>query len=192
MQAPMFCAEGDVKDVLGRDLTSSELTRWKPIAAKATALFQRESGQTFLPGRSTVELQVVGEQVYLMQRPATEIHSVTDSNGDPVTFRRHLGQRLDVPDLPTSAMVTVDYSHGSEQIPALVTLTIAEIVMKVLTIDPGAAAGRVQYSRTAGPYTEMATYATWAQGGQTMLSPADAAIARSYRAQAPRVHVMRP
>ena len=44
-----------------------------------------------------------------------------------------------------------------------------------------ARAGMTQFQKTAGPFQEGGTFAAWAVGGQVLLSPADAAVAQSFR-----------
>lgn len=185
----------DVKDVMkvaARDLTSDELRRCEPILAKASELFRLRSGQQFTPGRSDVRLRVTGGVVFLPQRPVVTVHSVKDDDGRAMTYKLRKNRLMDVC-LRSHEFVTVDYSHGSDDVPELVIRTIAEIAMKVLNVDPRAAAAVTQHAETAGPFTTSATYATWAIGGQTMLAPEDDRIAASFRAgRRPGLIVMQP
>jgi hypothetical protein len=71
----------------------------------------------------------------------------------------------------------------------LVRLAVAEIARRVLSVDDRAKTGLSQFAHTEGPYTDSGTYAAWAVGGQTMLSPADIALAESFRVQIPKVWV---
>lgn len=176
----------DVEAVLGRTLTAGEATRAGVYLDKASELFRRRSGQQFTPGESTVRLKVNGGKVHLPQRPVTAVASVTDDDGNAVEFDR-LGQWLTVP-LISHHFVRVQYSHGGE-VPTLVRLTVAEIAAKVLSVSDNARQGITQMSSTQGPFTDSFTYASWAVGGQTMLSPDDAATAESYRVRTPTVWV---
>lgn len=183
----MLADISDVETVLGRNLDSStEVIRVEAILTKASALFRLHAKQEFTPGESTNRLKVNGGRVRLPQHPVVEVRSVKDDCGDPVQYT-HMGQWLTV-QLGSHAFVTVDYSHGGE-VPDLVRTTVAEVAKKVISIDPRAATGVSQGSATAGPFTEQNTYAAWAQGGQTMLSPDDVAIARSFQPRVPRVWV---
>lgn len=173
-----LASAADVALVLGRDLTSEEATRIEPILAKASELFRRRSGQLFTPGTSVVRLKVDGGQVYLAQRLVVAVNSVTDCDGYTVTYEL-FKQWLTV-HRPAHEFLTVDYSHGGE-VPDVVRLCIAEIGKKVLSIDPSAAAGLTQYGETTGPFSSQSTFATWAQGGQTMLAPDDIVLADSFR-----------
>jgi hypothetical protein len=76
----------------------------------------------------------------------------------------------------------------------LVRLCIADIARQVLSIATAATTGVTQHSETRGPFIISDTYATWAIGGQTRLSPEDNAMADDIRRvnRAPRVIVMRP
>lgn len=178
----------DVAATLGRDLTSTEAALVGPILDKASALFRAESGQTFTVDESTVRLRVTGGRVMLTQRPALTVVTVVDDDGDAVEYTQS-GQWLTLTDTPYPAFVTVNYTHGDYDVPDLVRLTVAEVAARVLSIDPEARSGRAQVTETSGPFSQNTSFASWAVGGQTMLSPDDKAIARTFRAVAPRVWV---
>jgi hypothetical protein len=181
----------DVRAAIGRDLTSDEEGRCESVLAKASELFRLRAKQQFTPGRSDVRLRVTGGVVYLPERPVTEVHSVKDDDGHAVSYRRRKSMLTMSPRCPD--FVIVDYSHGAAEVPELVRRTIAEIAVKVLNVDPRAAAGVVQHSKGALEYTESETYAAWAVGGQTMLAPDDDRIALSFRpARRPGLIVMQP
>lgn len=177
----------DVEGFVGRPLTPEETVKANAIIAKASALFRLEAGQTFTREKTTVRRKVNGGEVLLPMSPVVNVESVTDDWNREVKFRR-TGQVLHVP-MTSSDFVSVTYEHGADDVPELVRTTVAEIVKKVLTISPKAAAGLTQWGQTAGPLSEQQTYATWAQGGQTMLSPDDAAIARRFRVRGLNVWV---
>lgn len=187
MAVTQLASVDDVKAALGRDLTADESQRVDVILDKASELFRAEARQTFTPGRSEVRVKVNGGRVFLRERPVTEIHSVTDDHGNAVEFTQ-FGQWLDVPKR-SHEFVVVDYSHGGD-VPDLVRLTVADVVRQVLLIDPNASAGVTQSNQTAGPFSQQNTYATWAQGGSTRLSPEDIAVARKFRVRVPNVWVM--
>lgn len=190
MAVVQLASQGDVEAVLGRELTSDEAARIDSILDKASELFRRKSGQQFTAGESDVRLRVVGSHVYPTQHPVVSVESVTDMDGDAVTFELD-GNRI-VLDCPMGGVLLhVAYTHGGA-VPDLVRLTVAEIGKKVLTIDPNAAAGKVQHTDTAGPYSTNDTYATWAQGGQTMLAPADVEVAESFKVRNYGARVMVP
>lgn len=179
MAVVQLASSADVADALGRALTSDETARVDAILDKASELFRLESGQYFTAGTSTVRLRAVDSKVELEQRPVVSVTSVTDDDGVAVVYE--LSQStLKLTDVTPGQFVQVEYTHGGV-VPDLVRLTVAEVAKKVLSIAPKAVAGVVQHSETTGPFTDSDTYATWAQGGQTMLAPADVAIARKFR-----------
>lgn len=184
--------DSDVVAVLGRALTSEEAAKVAAILLKASELFREASGQLFTPGTSTVRLKSNGGLLYLEQRPVTAVSSVVDDDGLPVSYRRWPeGSQWLETCLRSHEFAVVTYDHGDDEVPALVRTTIAEIAKKVLLIPEDAAVGVQSTSQTKGPFTDSITYATWAQGGQTMLSPSDTAIARKFRRRPPKVTVMR-
>lgn len=182
-----LAAPSDVEEFLGRSLTTDEAARCEAILRKASALFRREARQDFTVGESTVRRKVNGGEVVLPQSPVREIWSVTDDRGRDVSYSLR-GQILRVP-LTSSEFVLVEYEHGAETVPELVKDTVAEIAKKVLSISPNAVSGLTQAGFTAGPMSSQETYATWAQGGQTMLAPDDLATARSFRVRSLNVWV---
>lgn len=172
----------DVAEALGRDLTPDENTRVVPILAKASELFRRRSGQQFTPGTSTVRLKVTAGRVTLVQRPVVSVESVTTDCHTPVAVDWSLfGAQIHVHSVPSDDFVRVSYTHGSDDIPELVRLTIADIARRVIMIDPAALRGVSQMGTTDGPFSDQSTFAAWAVGGQTMLSPDDIAIADSFK-----------
>lgn len=186
MAVEQLATEEDVTDALGRDLTPDEQARIGAILDKASELFRSASGQTFTAGRSTVRVKVNGGRAFLRQKPVTVVHSVASDDGRDVSWAR-IGRWLSIPKR-SHEFVNVDYSHGG-QVPDLVRLTIADIARQILSIDPVASSGVSQFSETTGPFTDQLTYATWAQGGATRLSPEDLAVARSFQVRIPNVWV---
>jgi hypothetical protein len=178
MTVVQLASAEDVVAALGRDLTSEEATRVEAILDKASELFRIRSGQQFTPGTSEVKLMVHSGEVRLPQRPVTSVASVKDMEGNSVSFTRFMSV-LTV--TGCAGPVIVNYQHGAATVPDVVRLCIAEIAKKVLSIDPHAASGVTQYGKTSGPFSDQWSYATWAQGGQTMLAPDDAALADTFR-----------
>lgn len=175
---PLASAE-DVVAALGRPLTTDEASRVEAILDKASELFRKRSGQQFTAGESTDRVKITANWVELVQRPVVDIVSVVDDDGNAVEFEQ-VESRLFLTRGCAGRFVRVTYTHGGD-VPELVRLTIADIARKVLSIDPRAASGVTQRGETTGPFSEQYTYATWAQGGQTMLAPDDATIAASFR-----------
>lgn len=170
----------DVEAVLGRPLTADEAARVQPILDKASELFRLESGQQFTPGTSENRLRVRGAtDVFLPQRPVDSVESVTDDHGEPLTFTfREQIVRLEHRSHLT--FVLVAYTHGGA-VPDVIRLAVAEIGAVVLRIDQQAMSGASQFQETVGPFTRQASYAPWAIGGATRLSPDDIQLARSFR-----------
>lgn len=181
MAVVQLASEEDVVAALGRALTSSEAAKVDAILDKASELFRKRSSQQFTAGASLVRLKVTANYVDLPQRPVVAVQSVTQDVAGGASIAHDLfGSRLTVHGMRAGDMVRVAYTHGGA-VPDLVRLTIADVARKVLEIDPKAATGLSQFSETTGPFTEQSTYATWAQGGETRLSPEDNAIADSFR-----------
>ena len=168
----------DVVAALGRELTSLESARVGGILDKASELFRFHSGQQFTKGSSTQRLKVNGRKVRLTQRPVTAVESVKDDDGNEYEYTR-LDSVLTI-NLRSHSFVRVTYEHGGE-VPNLVRLTIADVAKMVLSIGAKAIEGHSQYAETTGPFTESGTYATWAIGGATRLSPDDLAFAKSFK-----------
>lgn len=173
--------------LMGRDLTPTEQAQAAMYLDKLSEQFRKEARQQFTPGTSTVRLGVIGGIIYLPERPVVEVASVIDDRGGAVDWTLS-GQRLSV-DLITGQFATVEYSHGADEVPVLARTTVAEAVKRVLSLDPLASTGLMQASETVGSANQANMVATWAQGGQAMLSPNDLSIARSFRPYRPRIVV---
>jgi len=192
MAVTKLASTTDVEAALGRDLTTSETSKVGAILDKASELFRSRSGQQFTAGTSEVRLKVTADWVSLPQRPVVSVESVTvdEVSGAAIVFVLYQS-RLTLTNVEAGDMVRVAYTHGGT-VPDLVRLTVADIARKILSIDENAIAGLTQHSETVGPFTEQDTYATWAQGGQTMLSPSDNAVADTFRVRSYGSIVMTP
>lgn len=175
-------------------LTSAQEERATGILAKASGLFRRSARRVFTAGETTVRLKVNGGEVYLEQIPATAVSEVLADDGTDIDHEL-TGQRLTLTrngcPLASHEFVTVTYTHD-ELVPDEVRETIAEIAAKVLRIPAAAAAGLASQTRSAGPFSESNTYAGWAIGGATSLSPEDRALAESYRYRGTQAIVQQP
>lgn len=165
----------DVEARLGRPLTNSELSKANAWLEDASALFVQRATQQFEPGESRVRLFPRDGVVRLVQRPVIEIISVKDIDGVEIDYTFDGHQSLY--DLGSYSPVIVEYEHGSEDIPADVVAAVAGMVVRTLQIAPDAASGVTQ--QAVGPFSQ--SYATWAVGGQIMMSPAEEKIANAYR-----------
>jgi len=175
--AKALATKEDVVKALGRDLTASETKQVDVHLLKVSELFRKEARQQFTPGRSTNRLRVTAGALTLPQRPVAAVLTV---DGEPADRFTLIGQRLEVP-VPTGTTVVVDYEHGSDEVPDLVTLTVAGIVAQLFEADPRARAGVSQRGETRGPFSSQETYAAWAQGAAPRLAPDDVRTAQSYR-----------
>lgn len=165
----------DVEARLGRSLTVAEQPKAAAYLEDASALFIQRAVQKFEVGESTVRLFPKDGIVRLVQRPVIEIVEVKDIDGVEIDYTFDGHQSLY--DLGAYTPVTVTYEHGSATIPADVVACVAGMVARTLSISPDAAAGVTQQS--VGPFSQ--SYATWAVGGQVMMSPAEAKVADYYR-----------
>jgi hypothetical protein len=165
----------DVEARLGRALTAAELPKATAWLKDASALFVQRATQQFEMGESRVRLFPRDGVVRLVQRPVISIVSVKDIDGVEIdyTFDGHQS----IYDLGSYSPVIVEYEHGSEDIPADVVAAVAGVVVRTMQIAPDAVSGVTQQS--VGPFSQ--SYATWAVGGQVMLSPAEEKIANAYR-----------
>lgn len=165
----------DVEARLGRSLTVGEIPKANAYLQDASALFIQRAVQKFEVGESTVRLFPTDGIVRLTQRPVIEVVEVKDLDGVEIDFTFDGHQSLY--DLGDFRGVTVNYEHGSANIPQDVIGVVAGMVARTLSISPDAAAGVQQ--QAVGPFSQ--SYANWAVGAQVMLSPADTKVADYYR-----------
>ena len=165
----------DVEARLGRSLTAGETTKATAWLTDASAMFVQRAIQKFEVSESTVRLFPRDGIVRLVQRPVIEVVSVTDLDGTAIDFTWDGFQSLY--DLGSYTPVTVNYEHGSADIPDDVVAVVAGMVVRTLQIPADAAAGIQQQS--VGPFSQ--SYANWAVGGQVLMSPADIQVANTYR-----------
>ena len=165
----------DVEARLGRSLTVGEIPKANAYLQDASALFIQRAVQKFEVGESTVRLFPKDGVVRLTQRPVIEVVTVKDIDGVEIDFTFDGHQSLY--DLGDRRGITVNYEHGSANIPQDVIGVVAGMVARTLSISPDAAAGVQQ--QAVGPFSQ--SYATWAVGAQVMLSPAEVKVADYYR-----------
>ena len=165
----------DVEARLGRSLTAGETTKATAWLTDASAMFIQRAIQKFEVNESTVRLFPRDGIVRLVQRPVIEVVTVTDLDGVEIDYTFDGFQSLY--DLGSYTPVTVNYEHGSADIPDDVVAVVAGMVVRTLQIPADAAAGIQQQS--VGPFSQ--SYANWAVGGQVLMSPADIQVAGFYR-----------
>jgi hypothetical protein len=165
----------EVEARLGRSLTVAETSKATAYLEDASALFIQRAVQKFEQGESSVRLFPRDGVVRLTQRPVIAVTEVKDLDGNEIDFTWDRHQSIY--DLGSYTPVDVTYEHGSITIPADVVAVVAGMVARTLSINPDAAAGVQQ--QTVGPFSQ--SYASWAVGGQVMMSPVEAKVADSYR-----------
>lgn len=170
----------DLEAALGRDLNETEKRRAEFVLDKLSAAFRDRAHQTFTVEQYTHRLKVDGGgRLFPTRTPLLAVHSVTTDDGTPVAWQlRHGFVQVD---MPASDFLVVTYSAGLAEVPATVRLQLADSARRILTIPDAAAQGATQSTDTTGPFTQSRQYATWAVGGQALLSPDDQALADAYR-----------
>ena len=169
----------DVGNALGRTIDVAENARVEFLISQISEKFCREARQSFRVESFTHRVKVNGCKVVLPRRPLVSVESVKDDANIDVPYS--LGRGFIAVNLPSDSFVVVAYRAGFDSVPDVVRNQVADSVKRILSIDSRALAGQTQANQTAGPYSEQGTFATWAVGGQAMLSPDDIALARSLR-----------
>lgn len=175
----LLASTDDVAKALGRPLSPGENATAEHVLSLLSEKFCQEARCTFQRQVWEHRCKVNGQQVRPPRSPLVSVEWVRDDASRPLPFQVRAGY-IQVP-AASHELVTVRYTAGYESVPRIVTLQIADAAKRALSTDPKAAAGYTQTSTTAGPYTESGTFATWAVGGQVLLSPDDVALARSLR-----------
>lgn len=170
----------DIEAALGRELRDEEKTRALFVADKLSAAFRQRARQTFTVETYVHRLKVdAGGRVFPTRAPLVEVLAVFTDKGAPVKYEKrhgHIYVRAWCTDF-----VVVTYTAGLAEVPAAVRLQLADSVRRILLIPDAAAQGATQMTETTGPFTQTRQYATWAVGGQAILSPDDQALADAYR-----------
>lgn len=179
MSAPLVDIE-DIEAALGRPLRDEEKPRALFVADKLSAAFRMRARQTFAVETYVHRLKVdAGGRVFPTRVPLVEVLAVFTDEGAPVAYEKrhgHIYVRAWCSDF-----VVVTYTAGLSEVPAAVRLQLADSVRRILLIPDAAAQGATQMTETTGPFTQSRQYATWAVGGQAILSPDDQALADAYR-----------
>jgi hypothetical protein len=165
----------DVEARLGRVLTTAEESKALAWLNDASAMFVQRAVQKFEVSESRVRLFPRDGVVRLVQRPVIEVIEVTDIDGAEIEFT--FDGHQSIYELGSYSPVIVEYEHGSEFIPDDVVAVVAGMVVRTLNIPQDAASGIQQ--QTVGPFSQ--SYASWAVGGQVLMSPSDIEVANYYR-----------
>nr|DAJ25350.1 MAG TPA: head to tail adaptor [Caudoviricetes sp.] len=182
MPVPLVTVE-DIEAALGRPLTDSESARAMFIADKLAEAFRQRARQTFSVEAYTHRLKVdAGGRVVPTRAPLVSVEAVTTDDGQAIPYNvRHGFIQVGA---PANEFVVVTYEAGLSEVPAAVRLQLADSARRILLIPDAAAQGVTQMTETTGPFTQTRQYATWAVGGQALLSPDDQALADAYRPRA--------
>lgn len=175
----------DIEAALGREIASDvERSRAQHLLDSAVTVFSREAGIRFGAGQACCFFLVRDGYVRIPQPGVTKIVSVLDLAGNPVSygFHRDYLQVFQVEADLDWVQVRFDYDFTP---PEVVSVRITELAVRSFSIDKYARAGLTQFSKTDGPFTRSRSYASWASGGQTLLSPEDRRLARSLRVSRP-------
>lgn len=179
MPVPLVNVE-DIEAALGRPLTDSESARATFIANKLSEAFKERARQTFTVKQYTHRLKVdAGGRVVPTRAPLVSVVAVTTDDGQAIPYNVRRGF-IQV-GAPATEFVVVTYTAGLDRAPTAVRLQLADSVRRILLIPDAAAQGASQMTETTGPFTQTRQYATWAVGGQAILSPDDQALADSFR-----------
>lgn len=179
MSAPLVDLE-DIEAALGRTLSDEEKPRALFVADKLSEAFKKRARQTFAVETYVHRLKVdAGGRVFPTRAPLVEVLAVFTDEGAPVTYEKrhgHIFVRAWCNDF-----VVVTYTAGLSEVPVAVRLQLADSARRIMSIDDAAAHGATQATDTTGPFTQTRQYASWAIGGQALLSPDDQALADSFR-----------
>lgn len=179
MSAPLVDIE-DIEAALGRTLSDEEKPRALFVADKLSAAFRQRARQTFAVETYVHRLKVDGGgRVFPTRAPLVEVLAVFTDEGAPVAYEKRHGHIF--VQAWCSDFVVVTYTAGLTEVPVAVRLQLADSARRIMSIDDAAAHGATQATETTGPFTQTRQYATWAVGGQALLSPDDQALADSYR-----------
>mgnify|MGYP003084117027 FL=1 len=179
MSAPLVDLE-DIEAALGRTLSDEEKPRALFVADKLSAAFRQRARQSFTVETYVHRLKVDGGgRVFPTRAPLVEVLAVFTDEGAPVAYEKRHGHIF--VRAWCSDFVVVTYTAGLTRVPAAVRLQLADSARRIMSIDAAAAHGATQATDTTGPFTQTRQYATWAVGGQALLSPDDQALADSYR-----------
>lgn len=192
---PLASAD-DVAVALGLDdasaLSDSQALRVDGLLARVSRRFRREAERVFTPGTSTVRLLTVGGRVRLSELVVgvEDVTSVTLDDGsvpDFVLDGQELVLSLYGRKLWSGVPVTVTYTH-SVDVPDDVVASVASIVGRHLTVDPGGAEAQSSELSTES-YRQK--FADWVSD-RSLLTEEELCDARSYRYPGTAVIIQRP
>lgn len=172
----------DVEALAGKKFDSDDVARVEAVLEKLSADFRHEARRDFTICTYTHRRKVDGGgKVWLPQAPVQKVKSVVDDNGKPVEYRMLTGGII--VQAPSHSFVTVTYEAGFEQVPDVIRMRVADAAKRVLAVQgmKQAQMGVDSLTRQTGPFSQTMHIASWAVGGQAMLTPEAQELARSYR-----------
>lgn len=194
-----LCSLADIAGTLGlsdsegegdpTQLSADQKVRIPYLLAKLCALFRREAGREFTPGKTTVDMMTLAGYIQLPD-PLGDEGSVQEISRrgkviDPSLYSVDALDRvwIEEPSLigrerPGSGEVyTVTYTHNGE-VPWDVRATMAAAVARYLTVDPNSAVAQSTFLSAEGNHQRIAAWVA----DVVRLEPEDIALARAHRA----------
>lgn len=168
----------DVEKALGKKIPEGDHTRVEFIVNKLSTAFCARACQTFTIERYSHRLKVNRGHARPNRSPIHAIVSVTDDEENPISYRL---VRNTIRVEPSHDFIIVTYDAGYSTIPDDVRLQIADSARRIYQIPGFARDGINQHTVSTGPFSKTFQAPAWAVGGQSLLSPDDAALADKYR-----------
>jgi len=157
--------------------------------ARVTRAWENEAGRSWVAGPVRVQVSVVGGWITLPDAP-TDDPEVTTRDGDPVTVDVSDGStlRLSVDGCRLVSGTIVNVTYTAPGVPPAVTASVAGVVARRLGISPGSA--ETKFTELTAGADFRAKAAEWVSS-TSVLTPDEAAEARSYRPAASTVIIAR-
>lgn len=177
----------EVAAAMERELTEAEKGRATLLIAQVIEAFQDEAfgeltNYGFGKGTVTHRLRSNKGAVYLPYRNVTRIVSVTSDNGgfdNDWRWREFQPSRVQTR-LRTGEFAIVTYEWELAATNDVVS-SMADCVARALLVPSNVRTGAQQVTNSTGPYSATENFASWAVGGQALLSPEDKKTARKFR-----------
>lgn len=168
----------DVEASLGQSIPDNQQERVEFILDKLSEAFIARARNPFEVRTYKHRLKVNGGRALPNRIPLLSVQRVESDRGKTIPWQVRQGAIIVDASLD---FVIVTYTAGYETIPKVVRLQIAESARRVYQIPDFAKQGIAQHTHSAGPFSKTYQVATWAVGGQSILSPDDIALADRFR-----------
>lgn len=153
----------DLEDRLQRTLAESEQIRADTLLRDASATVRAYCRRDFTASESTTRVRVKNGRLRIPNAPVTAVSSITDMNGNDVTFTWYAGDVIDFTVAPLNEWeivplssplkyVDVTYTHGYDEIPEVVVKIVCRIAATALD-SPAEDAGTQSESIAGYSYT---------------------------------------